>query len=77
MISGGPMAVAHTARLPFDPVELRDVRPINAAAWRRASGRASLGRPGGGRGCSEGRRRRRRVPAVNQSNVGLQAGAGA
>lgn len=77
LISGGPMAIAHTARLPFDPVELRDVRPINAAAWRRASGRASLGRPGGGRGRSEGRRRRRRVPAVNQSNVGLQAGAGA
>lgn len=77
LISGGPMAIAHTARLPFDPVELRDVRPINAAAWRRASGRASLGRSGGGRGRSEGRRRRRRVPAVNQSNVGLQAGAGA
>lgn len=71
------MAIAHTARLPFDPVELRDVRPINAAAWRRASGRASLGGSGGGRGYSEGRRRRRRVSAVNQSNVGLQAGAGA
>lgn len=48
------------------------MRPINAVAWRRASGGALLGSSKGGRDGSEGQSRRRRVPTVNQSNVGLK-----